>query len=168
MRLKRSGIAEECGSHRHAPVPYHEAMPNIATALKAEIARLARKELRTQVESTKTALASYRHQIAEIKRKVRALEREVAGLRKQGLALVTAKPVDAANLRFRSAGFAQHRQRLGLSAREMGMLLGASALSVYKWESGQARPRAKHLEAIAALRKIGKRAAMERLEKLST
>jgi transcriptional regulator with XRE-family HTH domain len=58
------------------------------------------------------------------------------------------------------------RKRLGLSAADLGLLLGVSALSVYKWEQGKARPRAKYLEAIADLRGIGKREAAVRLESL--
>ena len=74
---------------------------------------------------------------------------------------------DGPSLRFRPAGFAQHRQRLGLSAREMGLLLDASAISVYKWEAGQSRPRATHLAAIASVRKMGKREALQRLEQIA-
>lgn len=54
-----------------------------------------------------------------------------------------------------------------MSAREVGLLLEASPLSVYKWEQGQASPRAKHLAAIAELRKMGKREAQKRLEELT-
>ena len=43
-------------------------------------------------------------------------------------------------------------------------LLGVSALSVYKWESGNTRPRARQIEAIAALRSMGKRDVAQRLE----
>lgn len=68
--------------------------------------------------------------------------------------------------RWRAAGFAQHRKRLGLSAADFSKLLEVSALTVYKWESGQVRPREKYMPAIAALRKLGKRAATERLEAL--
>ena len=64
------------------------------------------------------------------------------------------------------AGFAQHRKGLGLSAAEVGKLLGASALSVYKWESGKAKPRRSFLPAIAALRRMGKREAAAKLQAL--
>jgi DNA-binding transcriptional regulator YiaG len=142
-------------------------MTNIASALKSEISRLARKELRTKTEATKKAIAGYRHQIAEMKRRIQALEKGMAKLhRGTAMTPVAAAPESGANLRFRAAGFAKHRQRLGLSAKDMGLLLNASSLSVYKWEHGQARPRAKHLEAIAALRKMGKREARERLDQL--
>lgn len=141
-------------------------MPNIASVLKAEIARIARKELRTGNQATQRAVASHRKQIADLKRQLLALRREVASLRKHQVKSTELKSQDSGpSLRFRAEGFAQHRKRLGLSAREVGQLIGASALSVYKWEQGKARPRANHLEAIATLRKMGKREAMQRLER---
>jgi DNA-binding transcriptional regulator YiaG len=143
-------------------------MPDIATALKQEIARLARKELRAETESLKKAVSSYQSEIAALKRRLEALEKQQKRVTKVA---TREKPAEEeqhdSNLRFRSAGFAQHRKRLGLSAREMGLLLDASPLSVYKWETGQSRPRAKHLAAIAVVRKIGKREAAKRLEELA-
>ncbi|MCE3269712.1 MAG: putative transcriptional regulator [Ramlibacter sp.] len=144
-------------------------MPNIATALKQEITRLARKEQKSNNGALKKALASYRSEITALKRRVADLER---GQKQVTEVVATVRPQtdgdqEDANLRFRAAGFAQHRKRLGLSAREMGMLLDASALSVYKWEAGKSKPRAKHLEAIAGIRKLGKRQAMKRLEALA-
>lgn len=142
-------------------------MPNIASALKTEISRLARKELRAGTDASKKAIVAYRHQIAELKRRLSTVERELAALRRQKGRSQPQEPADdRSNLRFRAAGFAKHRQRLGLSAREMGLLLNASGLSVYKWEKGEAKPRAKHLQAIAELRTMGKREARQRLERL--
>ena len=43
-------------------------MPNIAAVLKDEIRRLAKKEIKAQVGSTKQAVAQYRRDIAELKR----------------------------------------------------------------------------------------------------
>jgi DNA-binding transcriptional regulator YiaG len=144
-------------------------MPNIASVLKDEIARIARRELRSGTESTQKAVTVYRKQIADMKRRIAALEREVKGLRKgQGrrVAPASSEGEEGPSLRFRAAGFKAHRERLGLSAREVGLLIDASPLSVYKWENGQARPRNKHLTAIAALRKMGKREATKRLEEI--
>ena len=53
-----------------------------------------------------------------------------------------------------------------MSAAEFAALVGVSGQSIYKWEHGEARPRAKQLEAIAALRGMGKREAAARLEQL--
>lgn len=149
---------------------YDWLMPNIATALKSEITRLARKEQKQNTDALKKALASYRAEIAALKRRVSDLER---GQKRVVKVVAKSKPearaneAQGSNLRFRATGFAQHRKRLGLSAAEMGLLLDASGQSVYKWETGAAKPRAKHLHAIAGIRKIGKREAAKRLQALA-
>jgi DNA-binding transcriptional regulator YiaG len=70
------------------------------------------------------------------------------------------------SFRFSSKGLAAQRQRLGLSVSECALLLGATGQSVYNWEAGTARPRAKHLQAISLLRTMGKKAAVARLNEL--
>jgi DNA-binding transcriptional regulator YiaG len=142
-------------------------MPNIAQVLKAEISRVARKELRTETDSLRKAVAAYRREIAALKRRMEVLERHQKRVAKVVPDKHSTEGDADVNLRFRAAGFAQHRKRLDLSAREMGLLLDASPISVYKWETGQARPRAKHLVAIADVRKLGKREAAKRLEALA-
>jgi DNA-binding transcriptional regulator YiaG len=143
-------------------------MPNIATILKAEIARVARKEVRGELQSLKKAAASYRTEIARLKRRAQALEQQVKRLGKsRGKAEAPRAAEDGGpNLRFSAKGLAAQRRRLGLSAEACGALIGATGQSVYKWESGKIRPRARHLPAIAALRKMGKREAAARLEAL--
>lgn len=146
-------------------------MPNIASLLKSEISRVARKEIRSETSSLKKAVSSYRAQIAELKRRAQALEQQVRRLGKGGgRAAVAAASDDAIEdgqpFRFSAKGLASHRKRLGLSAHDCGLLLGASGQSVYKWEEGQVRPRAKHMGAIAALRTMGKKEAAARLASL--
>lgn len=143
-------------------------MPNIASILKAEIARVARKEVRGELQSLKKAAASYRSEIAQLKRRAQALERQVKRLGKgRGKAAPEAADSDQGpNLRFSAKGLAAQRHRLGLSAEACGALIGATGQSVYKWESGKIRPRARHLPAIAALRKMGRREAAAKLAEL--
>lgn len=142
-------------------------MPNIAAALKTEISRVARKEIRTEISALQKTAARYRSQIAALRRQVQALERSVA---RTGRGRPRVSNQDeggetaASSTRFSAKGLAAHRQRLGLSAAAMAQLLGVSALSVYKWESGKTRPRDKQLEAIAAIRKLGRREAQARLQ----
>ena len=47
---------------------------------------------------------------------------------------------------------------------QIARLLGVSGVTLYKWEGGEVRPRRAQLEAIAAVRGIGKRVALARLE----
>lgn len=148
-------------------------MPNIASLLKSEISRVARKEVRTQTQGMKDALGRYRTDIAALKRHVRALEQQLRQA-KRGMGRTSpatgvageAQEEGERKLRFSAKGFAEQRKRLGLSAAACGALVGASGQSVYKWEQGKARPRAKHLKAIAALRAMGKREATAKLESL--
>jgi DNA-binding XRE family transcriptional regulator len=145
-------------------------MPNIGTVLREEITRLARKESRGQIDSTKKATTQHRRDIAALKRQVAQLERQVALLSRKALATppaassnATAKPV-----RFAAKALRSQRNRLGLSAADLGKLMGVSAQSIYNWERELARPRAEQIAKLAALRAIGKRNAADRLAKLSS
>ena len=146
-------------------------MPNIGTALKAEITRLARKELRAETTALKKSAAAHRAELATLKKRCMALEKALKALCRGGgrLAVTSSAGADGdadaeqGRLRFRAQGLASHRKRLGLTVEQAGQLIGVSGQSVYLWESGRARPRAKFLAAIDALRKMGKREAAARL-----
>lgn len=143
-------------------------MPNIASVLKSEISRVARKEVRGEILGLKKAVGAHRAEIAALKRRTQALEQELRRLRNASAraAPVAANEVSSRTLRFSAKGLASQRQRLALSAHDCGLLMGASGQSIYKWEDGRAHPRAKHLPAIAALRTLGKKEAAARLASL--
>ena len=141
-------------------------MPNIASVLKAEIARVARKEIKAEAGSLKTASARYRSEIAALKRQVAVLQKQVKAISKSGARARPAAEEDSSSKpRFSAKGLTSQRKRLGLSAEAVGKLVGASALSIYKWESGKVRPRDSYLPALAALRKLGRKQAAEILAK---
>lgn len=140
-------------------------MPNIGALLRTEIARLSRKEVRGESEALKRATAQFRHDIAALKRKVSTLERLIHKLERSGRPGSGA--VEESNeprTRFVPKGLVSLRSRLGLSAVELGQLIGVSAQSVYNWEHNVARPRAAQLRKIAELRSLGKKEARARLE----
>ena len=133
-------------------------MTNFAQQLKSEISRIARKEVRAETQALKKASAQYRTEIAALKRRIASLEAALKkGPKVQAQKSETAEEgSDSPSLRFRVAGFAALRKKLGLSAAEMGTLIGVSAQSVYHWETGKTKPRASQLQAISAVRKLGK------------
>ena len=110
-------------------------MSTFANQLKSEIARIAKKENKAENAALKKASTQYRSEIAALKRRLVALESMVGKIGKQaakaGAEVVTAED-DEKSLRFRVAGFASLRKKLGVSANEMGALLGVSGQSVYK------------------------------------
>jgi transcriptional regulator with XRE-family HTH domain len=67
-------------------------------------------------------------------------------------------------VRFVAKGLRSLRTRLGLSAKQLSLLLGVSEQSVYNWETKKATPRKELLAAIIGLRDIGKRDAQQRLD----
>lgn len=136
-------------------------MPNIASLLKSEIARIVRKELRTEFQATKKAVSSHRSQIAQLKRQVKSLEQQLKKVSRGGSRAAAAQQTDndneASTIRFSAKGLASQRKRLGLSVVATAKLLGVSAQSVINWESGKTRPRDTQLGAIAEMRKMGKK-----------
>jgi DNA-binding transcriptional regulator YiaG len=137
-------------------------MTNVATVLKSEISRIARKEIRAATNSLKKQSTQYRSQIAALKRKVSDLEK-LLSKSSRGAKAAPAPAADEESLRtglrFRSKGFAMHRKRLGLSAAQAGALLGVTGQTIYAWEAGKAKPRTGQLPRIDALRKLTKKGA---------
>mgnify|MGYP000356694078 CR=1 FL=1 len=143
-------------------------MPNLATALREEIIRLARKEVKVQTADLKRSSVRYRRDIAQLKRENEELKKALSFLEKQEKKRVTKQPSTelAKGTRFSAAGLKSTRSKLGLSQGDFGKLVGVTALSIYNWESGNVRPREKYLAALVEVRKLGKREAMKRLEML--
>ena len=145
-------------------------MSNIATLLKAEISRISRREIRSQVQPLRKASSAYRREIAALKREVQNLQRQTKLLAKR-----TAKPAEAAAaktstppLRFVAKGLRSLRSRLRLSAPDLARLLGVSDQSIYNWELKKTVPRREQLVAIAAVRALGRREVLARLEAIGS
>ncbi len=141
---------------------------NIATALKSEISRVARKEVRAEVAALKSASSRYRSDIAELKRRIVQLERLAGQLSKgtrKRIAESTSNETPTVT-RYSAKNLASLRKKLDLSAADFGKLLGVSGASIYLWEEGKIRPREKNMPAIAKLRGMGKKAALQELAAL--
>lgn len=145
-------------------------MPNIGALLKAEIARLSKREIRKEVASVKKASATHRREIAALKRHVMALQRKSALLEKRAnqafdseTSALTDRPV-----RFVAKGLRSLRKRLGYSAAQLARVLGVSEQSVYNWETRKTTPRKEQLAAISAMRGMGKREAQSRLASIES
>lgn len=139
-------------------------MANIASVLKSEIARIARKEVRSEIESLKKANAQHRSAIAQLKRQVSELQ---AQLKKAGRnAKAEARADEGTARRFSAQRLAAHRGKLGLSAASYGKLVGMSGATIYLWEQGKSRPNAEQLKRLAAVRTLGRRTVQEQLSSI--
>jgi len=103
-----------------------------------------------------------------LKRRIEALEKQISRLEK--MLPKKAAPIAAGEsetkLRFKPQGVRAQRTRLGLSAPEMGALVGVSAQTICNWETGTTRPRNEQLAVIATVRKMGKREVQARLDQM--
>jgi len=138
-------------------------MPNLATVLKTEIARLARKEIRGEIESLRKASVAYRREIAELKRRVAQLERGLK-LTSRALPREVAPPKESSRMRVTAQGLRTLRAKLGLSAADFGKLVGVSGQSIYHWEQGKSVPRKSQVPKLVGLRGLGKKEARARLD----
>lgn len=144
-------------------------MPNIATVLKGEISRIARKEIRSDTAVVKKASAQFRREIAALKRQVSNLQSRISVLEKRVLREVPTQvsEADAKDVRFTAKGLSSQRKRLRLSAAEYGRLVGVTGHTIYSWEKGLSRPRKTQLPVLASIRQMGKKEAQARLEQLT-
>lgn len=148
-------------------------MPKLIAAMREEISRVTRQELKACVASMNRAFAAQSKEIAALRRQVAAVMRGLTAIqsRTDGLPL----PLEDADqdgdassgaLRFSPKGLRAHRKRLKLSAEQFAKLLGVSAPSIYAWEQGRVRPRARQLRALSTLRAMSKRDLQLRLASL--
>jgi len=145
-------------------------MPNVAAVLKEEICRLAKREIKADTSSTKRAVAQYRRDIAKLKRQMQAQAREIALLKTQEKKRLgqpqTKGEEELEGARFSARSVKAQRARLKLSAANYGKLVGVSGLTIYSWESGKSRPRKQQFARLVAVRGLGRREALKKLEML--
>jgi len=143
-------------------------MPNIASILKTEISRVARKEVRAEIESLKKASALQRSSIAALRKQVSALEKELRSVAKGSTRRAAAVELNEVadqgpKRRFSAGRLAAHRAKLGISAASYGKLVGVSGQTIYHWEQGKARPRAAQLGGLVRVRELSAREIAEQL-----
>ena len=142
-------------------------MPNIMSALKSEISRLARKEAKQVVAPVKKASANYRGLIAGLRKQLDTLQKEVAALKRvapKADKAVLAKQEPAGRFWITGKGLKALRKRLGLTQAQFGKLAGVSVPTVVNWEGSKGKAPIRLKAAIARLqtmRGMGKKQAAE-------
>ena len=143
-------------------------MSKIASVLKEEITRLARKEVNARTSALRKASAQHRRDIAQLKRQAAALSKQPAFLERQDKKRAK-RQVPLTNIegrRFSQRGLQTHRGKVDLSAADYAKLVGVTAQTIYSWEQGKSKPRDEQLAALLTVRDLGKREALERLDLL--
>ena len=142
-------------------------MPNFAAVMKDEFRRLARREANAMLKSVRRMVTQHRRDLASLKRLAPKLAQSVAFLEAQERGRVAEPQVSgklAEKARFSAKWLKAHRARIKLSADQYARLVGVSGLTIYNWERGKGKPSKAKLPALFAVRGIGRRDALKRLE----
>ena len=126
--------------------------------LKAEIARLAKKATKDKLLSQSKEIRKLKSDVSALNKTVAALEKKIAKLeRQQPEPKLKATKSEVNGARFSPGLIKKLRKRLGISQRELGLLISVSTNAVITWESGRSNPRDESKAAMIALRKLGRR-----------
>jgi DNA-binding transcriptional regulator YiaG len=144
-------------------------MSTLINSLKLEIARVARKEFKEELQALRKVTTSHRSEIAALKRQVKSLASALKTATKTSKASsknspATVEPAAVPGIRYSAERLVALRNKFGITQTQMASLLGVSYLSVHKWEAGGAQPRAAQLQKIASASKLGKREVLKKLQ----
>ncbi len=132
-------------------------MSNILKELKAEIFRLARKEIKGELAQVKKINATQRGLIAALRRQVDALQREMAVMRKAAPEVekvLGAKKAPEGRFWITAKGVKALRKRLGLTQAQFGKLAGVSGQTIVNWEGSKGKIDIRKKATMARLQEI--------------
>ena len=134
---------------------------------------MARKELRDEIGALRKVSLQQRSDIAALKKQIKALQTQVNQLGRtrpapaRSTSMVANAEIAGAlrgkpgrKVLFTAERLKTQRARLGFTQEQMAKLLGVSSLSIWKWESGGAVPRASRVPKILQLLSLDKREAL--------
>jgi DNA-binding transcriptional regulator YiaG len=135
-------------------------MGKVETSIKAEILRLARREvrgaflpLRREVRAMRLRLSGLSKNFALVDRVAKEKLREDESKKFQ----LEASTEEVKVSRLTPARISNLRKKLGLSQRELAVLTGVTIGAIGLWEKGKFRPAMNKKAILVGLRKLGKR-----------
>jgi DNA-binding transcriptional regulator YiaG len=149
-------------------------MSNVVEVLKAEIARISKREAKSATQLIGKSNTLLRKTVADLRKRVFVLEKEnkhlVARMKKYQMAQPDKIDTEEGKkARFTSRGIHALRRKLRLSQADFGKLLGTTPYAVYLWEKkeGALNLRDKTKAAILSVKGLNVREAREKLEELT-
>ena len=134
-------------------------MGKIESTIKSEIERLAKHEVRIVFRPLRREVWGIRLKLSNLLKAfapMNRLAKEIAQSKAKEPKLA-ASPEEVKVSRFTPERIRHLREKLGISQRELGVLIGASTGAVLSWEKGKFKPQGGKKAALVALRKVKKR-----------
>ena len=134
-------------------------MAKLESIIKSEIQRLAKREVRSKFLPLRREVWGMKLKLSNLIKNFTVLDRLVKGLAKTKSTepKLEATPEEVKASRLTPERIRGLRKKLGISQRELGLLVGATTGAVLSWEKGKFKPQGEKKAALVALRKIRKR-----------
>jgi DNA-binding transcriptional regulator YiaG len=135
-------------------------MGKLEKSIKSEIVRLTRMELHKVSVPLSRDVWSLKRAVSQIRKTVLLLQRFTAQqqkeLKKRKIPL-EATPEEVKKSRFSPALIRSLRKNLGISQKELAILVGVTVGAVHLWEKGKFEPMDEKKAIMVVLRKLGRR-----------
>jgi DNA-binding transcriptional regulator YiaG len=134
-------------------------MAKLESIIKSEIQRLAKHEVRSVFLPLRRDVWGMKLKLSNLIKNFTVLDRLAKEISKANIAepKLEASPVEVKASRFTPERIRRLRMKLGISQRELGILVGATIGAVLSWEKGKFKPRGEKKAALVALRKVRNR-----------
>jgi len=142
-------------------------MGKVESIIKSEIIRLAKGEMRKISIPLGREVRLMKNTVSQVRKSVLALERFAAhqqkGLAKREIRL-EATPEEIKKSRLSPRLIKSLRKHLGVTQKELAILVGVTIGAAHKWEIGKFNPKVEKKAALVALRKLGRGEVKKLLE----
>src|SRR4030042_4164243 len=134
-------------------------MAKLESTIKSEIQRLAKPGVRSVYRPLRKEVWGMKLKLSNLIKNYAALDRLAKGLAKTKSTepKLEATPEEVKASRLTPERIAGLRKKLGISQRELGVLVGATTGAVLSWEKGKFKPQGEKKAALVALRRGRKR-----------
>ena len=142
-------------------------MGKMESIIKAEVQRLAKREIHMKIAPLAQDIRMLKNKLFQFQKIVLLLERSIAhqqkksGIREETL---EASPEEVKASRFSPQLIRSLRKHLGISQKELAILVGVSLGAAHLWETGKFKPKDEKKRVLVALRKLGRREVRRLLE----
>jgi len=142
-------------------------MGKMESIIKSEVQRLAKREIHKTIAPLAQDIRLLKNKVSQFQKIVLLLERstahqqKVSGIREETL---EASPEEVKASRFSPQLIRSLRKHLGISQKELAILVGVSLGAAHLWETGKFKPKDEKKRVLVALRKLGRREVRRLLE----
>jgi DNA-binding transcriptional regulator YiaG len=142
-------------------------MGKMESIIKSEVQRLAKREIHKISAPLAQDIRLLKNKVSQLQKIFLLLERSAAYQQKRTVSkkeILEASPEEVKASRFSPSLIRGLRKQLGISQKELAILIGVSVGTVHQWEAGKFRPKDEKKKVLVALRKRGRREVRRLLE----